>query len=227
MPVDGVVGQSQILFETGRYETYSERTRLETSNRPLKNIYLVREGCLAMVVNLPCGRAHCPEIYTPGDIAPVVGLLSRDVGIELVAVAAVTVSAIPQSKASDLVQKGELGKDWLFGLLENNVYWSEVRSIVTNFGDAAEKLAAVLAELWLRIKGAGHAVVPGAIFPLPLRQSYLCLLSGLSKAQVSRVFGAWTGSDFIRLTGDTLTVLNPEFLTRAIAGLRGLVPCRR
>lgn len=227
MPAFGLLGHEELLFRNSRYDVMAERTRLETANRPLENIYQVHEGCLAMVVNLPCGRVHCPEIYTPGDIAPVIGLLPKDISVELTAISNVKVRTVAREAALELLRAGAASKDWVFDLLESKVYWGEVRSIVTNFGDAGEKLAAVLAELWLRVKGACSYVPMGSVFPLPVRQSHLSLLSGLSKAQVSRVFGLWTGSGMVQVANDTLVILEPEFLVRAIDGLRGLVPCQR
>lgn len=227
MPAFGLLGHENQLFQNSRYDVLGERTRLETANRPLENIYQVHEGCLAIVVNLPCGRVHCPEIYTPGDIAPVIGLLPKRVGVELTAISSVRVRRVARQTALELLQTGAASKDWVFDLLESKAYWGEVRSIVTNFGDAAEKLAAVLAELWLRVKGAYSVVPPSSVFPLPVRQSHLSLLSGLSKAQVSRVFAMWTGSNMIQMTNDTLVILEPDFLVRAIDGLKGLVPCQR
>ncbi|MCJ9428183.1 Crp/Fnr family transcriptional regulator [Kordiimonas marina] len=215
----------RVITDSGRIERFEKRSKIASRHQPLGSLYLVREGCLATTANLPCGRIFCPQIFVPGDYAPAFALIPGEIKVDMIALSRTTVTSVPRKTILAWLQDRPENQEWILRALRQNVLHCGMRGTVTNFGDATAKLTALIAEIWIRTHGNNIMPVAGEPIPLAMTQTHLSLVSGLSKAQVSRTLGDLCAAGYFLKDGDTLLINDAEFLRNAIRDLKAMLPC--
>lgn len=161
---------------------------------------------------LPDGRRHIIDYFIPGDWCDVAWLPG---GAQADAVRAVTdFSVVPYSteKARTLLAGNLALAAQFHALLSRRLRLQTDRALGLGRKTATERLAHLLCEIALRTEAACLAD-KGTCF-MPLTQTDLADLTGLTPIHVNRVLQQLRAADMIHLTGRQLTVTSRERLQR-------------
>ncbi len=170
-------------------------------------ILLLQDGWAARYSQLPDGRRHISHFYLPGDLCDLGWLVSASAGQTVSALTAIKAIAIERS-----VIEEQLGTDASFAhcvavdsllRLEAQAAW------IATLGrrPAAERLAQLFCELYLRIERKGKTANRECAFPLS--QQHIADFTGMSAVHVCRTLRSMKDVDLLDLQRRRLRI--PDF----------------
>ena len=157
---------------------------IKEGDRP-QAVFLLLEGWACRYKIMPDGRRQIMAYLVPGDLCDVHIFILRQMDHSMALLSNARVAAIPRQQMITLFEERPN--------LARALWWSTLtdeavlREWLVNIGqrDARERIAHLLAELWLRLRMVG--LTNGGSFDLPLTQSDLGDTLGLTPVHVNRM----------------------------------------
>jgi CRP-like cAMP-binding protein len=176
---------------------------IREGDRP-KHVNLILDGWACHYKMLQDGRRQITSFLMAGDICDLRLFILNAMDHSIGALTPVTVAEIPSSTIAALIESHpRLARAfWWASLVEEAI----LREWITSLGQrqAMERLAHLLCELFIRLRGVG--LTNGASCDLPLTQEQLGDATGMSLIHVSRTLRELRESGLIALTTRTLTI---------------------
>ena len=176
---------------------------------------LLLHGFAARVDDMVDGRRQITALHVPGDFVDLQAFVFKTVNHEVVALTDCVACEIPHARltALDETMPHLTRLLWLETLVDASIQ----RTWLTGLGrrDAMERLAHLLCELGLRLDAANVGVRDA--YPLPLTQTQLADIVGLTTVHVNRTLMTLRERGLIVWTGATLRILDWDGLV-ALSG---------
>ena len=173
-------------------------------------LYVVRKGWLYSYVDLKDGRRQIVEIHHPGDIVGFPDIAFDERMTTLRAVEDARLCPFPKNDLDTVFATAPQLAALLFALsVRNQVILADFLRAVGRMS-ARESIAYLLLDLQARLKIANKDMKN--IFRLPLNQTEISDILGLTNVYVSRSFTALQKDGFIRRDNGTVEILEPEKL---------------
>lgn len=181
-----------------------------------KIVYLIEEGWAARYRLLCDGRRQINSLFLPGDYCEPQWILSTAATHPIIALTEMRVLAIPIDPDGDRHKiRSGLTKSILRGLyqmVERQSDWMVSLGRKT----AHERLSALFCDLYDRLRANGK-VIDNAC-PMPLTQSDLADVTGLTPVHVNRVLQSLRSDGLVQLDAKRLCLLDLNTLRVAAAG---------
>ncbi|MAN76283.1 Crp/Fnr family transcriptional regulator [Pelagibacterium flavum] len=163
---------------------FSARSSTLTGKLIDNHVHVIDEGFACRYRDLPDGRRQILSILVPGDIIDLRQFVLGGTQPLLAALSPLSMSAIPNEKLLKLLETSPRATRalWSTTLVEESISREWLVSIGKR--SALERVAHLLCEVYLRL--AAVARTTGPRFPLPLTQSELADVLGLSTVHVNR-----------------------------------------
>lgn len=169
-------------------------------------VFLLVEGWGYRYKILRDGRRQIMAYLVPGDLCDVHVFILKHMDHSMGLLSDAKVAAIPRRKMLDLLEHSPA--------LTRALWWSTLtdeavlREWLVNMGqrDAYERIAHLLAELWLRLRMVGGTT--GEAFDLPLTQTDLGDTLGLTPVHVNRMLQRLRQEELIDLSRGRLHILD-------------------
>lgn len=184
---------------------------IHAGKRP-NELYHLEKGWALQFRYLPDGRRHIIDYFIPGDWCDIAVLQA---GEPVDAVRAVTDYAVIVCGADRV--RSAIGRDCRLAaqfqsMLSRRLRMQTERALSLGRKTATERIAHLLCEIFARMRAAGRT--EGSECPMPLTQTDLADLTGLTPIHVNRVLQQLRAAEMICLAGKRLTVTSPERLQR-------------
>lgn len=180
-----------------------KRDLIKEGDRP-EVVFRLVEGWAYRYKLLPDGKRQIMAYLVPGDLCDVHIFILKQMDHSIGLLSEAKVSAIPKEEMLELFEERPS--------LARALWWSTLtdeavlREWLANMGqrDAYQRLAHLLAELWLRLKMVGR--VDGHSFKLPVTQVDLGDTLGLTPVHVNRMLQRLRGEGLIELARGRLHI---------------------
>jgi CRP-like cAMP-binding protein len=175
---------ADLIGESGNEVRFKRHDYLARRAERSESVFLLQDGWAARYSRMPDGRQHITHFYLPGDLCDLGWLAAAEASEAVIALTPVKAVAI----ARDLVEQ-RLGSDLEFARcvavdallrLEAQTAWM----VTLGRRPAAERLAQMVCELYLRSEQRGRTVNRECAFPLS--QQHLADYTGMSAVHVCR-----------------------------------------
>lgn len=176
---------------------------IKEGDRP-EVVFLLIDGWAMRYKVLRDGRRHIMAYLVPGDLCDVQVFLLKAVDHNIALLGDASVAIIPQAKMSALLdERPRLTRalGWS-SLVEDSV----LREWLVNMGqrDAHDRIAHLLAEMWLRLRTVGLA--SDHSIKLPLTQADLADTLGLTPVHINRMLQQMRKAGLIEIGGGALHI---------------------
>ena len=190
----------------------SKEDIIHEGDRP-RQVNLILEGWACRYKVLEDGRRQIAAYLIPGDMCDLRMFILKEMDHSVGAITALRVAEIPKDMILHLTDN--------FPRLSRALWWNSLveeataREWIVNNSqrDATERLAHLLCEVFIRLRGVG--LTNGHSCELPVTQSELAETTGLSTVHVNRTLQDLRAADLIILKGKTLTIPDLERLKDA------------
>lgn len=189
-----------------RLRTFPLETEvIAAGSRPEESCFIV-SGFASRAVYLPGGGRQLTSIHVPGDFVDLHGLLLKEMDHSVIALTECTMAFAKHSALRKLSEK--LPHLWRLLSLTAAIDGAIQRSWITSLGrrGSTERLAHLICELCVRLEIVG-AVSEGT-FQLPLNQTRLADILGLSVVQTNRSLQKLRAMDLISWTGGMIAIVD-------------------
>lgn len=188
----------------GEVRSYRAKQDLIKVGEQPEAVFLLVEGWACRYKLLPNGNRQIMAYLVPGDLCDVHIFILKQMDHSMALLSDAKVAAIPKQKMIDLFDHHPN--------LARALWWSTLtdeavlREWLVNLGqrDAYERIAHLLAELWLRLRAVGMA--GNNRFELPLTQTDLGDTLGLTPVHVNRVLQRLRADGLIELSRGVLNI---------------------
>jgi CRP-like cAMP-binding protein len=182
---------------------------IREGERPEK-VHLLLEGWAFRYKLLPDGGRQIMAYLIPGDLCDIHIFILKEMDHSIGLLSDATIGLIPEKTMVELLDT--------YPRLSRALFWATLvdeatlREWLANTlrREPYERVAHLLAEMWLRMKAVG--LVQGGSFDLPLTQTELGDTIGLNSVTVNRVLQRLRAEDLITLKGERLAILDAERL---------------
>lgn len=200
-------------FTAERVRQFGPREDIVSENEKPDAMVFVLKGWATRYKTLADGRRQIMALFLPGDMCDLNVFVLKRMDHSIGALTQVTVAEITRSAYDELMHDGLRLIQALWW--ENLVAAAVQREWALNLGqrDAFERMAHLFCELFLRLQAVGYSA--GDSCELPLTQSDLGEVTGLSAVHVNRTLQELRGAKLITLRGKVLTIPDMDALKRA------------
>ncbi len=178
----------------------------------LADLFRIERGWAVQFRFLPDGRRHIIDYFIPGDWCDVAYLSADQPSDAVRAITDYTAYAYGADRARVLIAANLHLASQFQSMLSRRLRLQSERALGLGRKTATERLAHLLCEIFARMQAVGLAE-DGVCF-MPLTQTDLADLTGLTPIHVNRVLQQLRAADMIGLAGKRLTVVSPERLER-------------
>lgn len=193
---------------------------------------LILEGWVCCYQMLDEGRRAILSVHVPGDLPDLQSLHLPETDFGMATLTAATVAFVPHAEVYKLAEASPAIANalWKEVLVMGAIY----RAWIAGLGrrEARSRIAHLFCELYKRLQAVGH--VDGYTFTMPLRQTELADVLGLTSVHVNRTIRDLRIEGLIRLDGRRLELrnwrqlsqtagFNPQYLHLPAEGLRTAV----
>lgn len=182
---------------------------------PHPKMYLLLSGWTASSMIVPDGGRQLFNIHMPGDMLGMPSLAMANAPDTITALTTVTVSMIDTSAMGRLFKSNARIAALLFLISQEERVALMDRLVSIGRTSAINRVAAVVAGLYRKLMRADPAMPPS--FEVPLTQSDLADMTGLTVVHVNRTIQRLRQDKILSWIGHSLTILNPEELNRLAA----------
>ena len=187
-----------------RIKVLGPRETLIEEGAAVDHVFLIVSGWAYRHKTLPDGRRQIMALLTAGDMCCVQALFSGSIDHTIGTLAASRVAMVPRSEFLALTdERPQVTRAlWRASLIDMAI----LREWVVRLGQrsADERMAHLLSELLLRLEAIGLVQNDG--FELPVTQTELAEVLGLSSVHVNRVLQSMRREGLISLQGGWVTV---------------------
>ncbi|WP_417582197.1 Crp/Fnr family transcriptional regulator [Pelagibacterium sp.] len=179
------------------------------------HVHVIENGFACRYRDLPDGRRQILSILVPGDIIDLRQFVLGGTQPFLASISPLSMRAIPNDHLFRLLETSPRATRalWSTTLVEESISREWLVSIGKR--SALERVAHLLCEIYLRLDAVGHS--SGPRFPLPLTQSELADVLGLSTVHVNRTLQELRKSGLISFQSGIVEIF--DFSALATLGL--------
>lgn len=182
---------------------------IREGDRP-EDVILLLEGWAFRYKLLPDGGRQIMAYLIPGDLCDIHIFILKEMDHSIGLLSDSTIGLIPEKAMVELLDT--------YPRLSRALFWSTLvdeatlREWLANTlrREPFERVAHLLAEMWVRMKAVG--LVQGETFDLPLTQTELGDTIGLNSVTVNRVLQRLRAEELITLKGERLSILDANRL---------------
>lgn len=175
-------------------------------------LFRIERGWTLQFRFLPDGRRHIVDYFVPGDWCDIAWLGVRQTVDAVRAVTDFSVTRYAADRVMAMIAGHAHLASQFQAMLVRRLRLQADRALGLGRKTATERLAHLLCEIFARMEAAGQTEDDTCI--MPLTQTDLADLTGLTPIHVNRVLQQLRAADMICLTGKRLTILSPERLQR-------------
>ncbi len=189
---------------------YARGTEVHEAGAGNANLYVVKHGWLYSYADMKDGRRQIVEIHHPGDIIGFPDIAFNERTTALKAAEDVRLCPFPKKDLDQVFSNAPQLAALLFALaVRNQVIMSDFLQAIGRMS-ARERIAYFLLDLMARLRIANKPM--STVFRLPLNQTEISDVLGLTNVYVSRSFTALQKDGLIRRDNGTVEVLEEEKL---------------
>lgn len=176
------------------------------------NCCLVLEGLVCCHQMLDEGRRAILSLHVPGDMPDLQSLHRSTSDFGLATLSTATIATLPHAELRRLsAASPAIGEAlWKEVLVMGAIYRAWIAGLARR--DARGRLAHLFCELFARLEAAG--LTEGRIFPMPLRQTDLADMLGLTNVHVNRVVTEMRALGLIRLADRRMEICDWPTLSK-------------
>lgn len=194
-------------LQTGRAGQY-----LVHAGSTADQLFRIERGWALQFRFLPDGRRHIIDYFIPGDWCDIAWIAARQSLDPVRTVTDFAVTPFAVDRVAGLIS-GNLHLAAQFqSMLSRRLRLQTDRALGLGRKTATERLAHLLCEFSMRMEAAGQMEDNSCV--MPLTQTDLADLTGLTPIHVNRVLQQLRAADMIGLSGKRLAILSPERLQR-------------
>jgi CRP-like cAMP-binding protein len=186
------------------------RTDLATEGDPLNSLFLILDGWVCRYRMLANGNRQIIALLLPGDLSQPFGAIPQTLSHSLMTLSAVSVCEISPRALRALTRTNPRVEDalWFDLHLERDL----ASELVVSLGrrSATERLACFFCEIYYRL--AAVQLIEQPIFEIPLIQTELADLLGLSAVHVNRSLKELRRRELLTWRGRHFEILRPTEL---------------
>lgn len=217
--------ESCLVAKLSRYAPLSERDKellrafeeterefrkdqiVRRADAPVAEMFVVKSGWLASFSILADGRRQLLRLYYPGDIVDVIDIAADRAHADLKAITAAVLCPFEKSGLGPIFRSSPRLTSLLFAMAvrENAVLLDRLRAI--GRFSAYERICYLLLEIAARLAETSD-VSDG--FRLPLTQSDIADLLGLTNVYVSKTMSRMEKDDLVRRQGNRITIIDAD-----------------
>lgn len=186
---------------------------IREGDRP-DNVHLVMTGLACRYKLVEDGQRQIIAFLLPGDFCDLYVFILEAMDHNISVLTPSTIVDIPQPKILELTNRPAIARALWWATLVDE---ATLREALVNMGrrSAEQRIAHLFCELHLRLRGIG--LVESDTFDLPLTQSELADVVGLSAVHVNRTLQSLREKKLIRTSSHSTTILDLERL-RELSG---------
>ncbi len=207
---------------------YRPNQQIAHTNHAPDYVVVLQHGWAVRYRMMVDGRRQITYFYIPGDVCGLFWLHGNHDGQPVQAVGDVHGVRLSCSSLLGLARSTSRYFDSLTAEIELSTALLSEHGVTLGRRTAAERIAHVFCEMHERMSAAGY--VRNGEFPMPMTQTDLADLVGLTAIHVNRVLQELRGAHLIELKARRLKILDPERLKRLAMFdpryLVGLLKCR-
>ncbi len=176
------------------------------------HVHVLEDGFACRYRDLPDGRRQILSLLIPGDIIDLRQFVLGGAQPQLAALSPLSMSAIPNTNLLKLLETSPRATRalWSTTLVEESICREWLVSIGKR--SALERVAHLLCEIYLRLAAVGR--IEGPRFSLPLTQSELADVLGLSTVHVNRTLQELRKSELIAFQSGIVEMFDFDTLAR-------------
>nr|WP_272213392.1 Crp/Fnr family transcriptional regulator [Marinicella sp. W31]MDC2879345.1 Crp/Fnr family transcriptional regulator [Marinicella sp. W31] len=191
---------------------YGKGTEIHREGQRNANLYVVKHGWLYSYTDMKDGRRQIVEIHHPGDIVGFSDIAFDTCTTVLRAAEDVRLCPFPKKDLDDVFRDAPQLAALLFALaVRNQVILIDFLQAIGRMS-ARERIAYLLLDLMARLRITNKSMK--TVFRLPLNQTEISDVLGLTNVYVSRSFMALQKDGLIRRDNGTVEVLEEEKLVQ-------------
>ena len=191
-------------------EVFGVGEALATEGEPQAYSRILLDGLAARAKVLSDGRRQITEIHVAGDFVDLHSFLLKRLDHDVIALSPSKVAAVPHERLREIseTQPHLTRVLWLSTLIDASIH----REWLVSSGrrSAVEQVAHLFCELVVRLESVG--LCDGTSIPLPLTQSELGDVCGLSTVHINRVAQELRGAGLIEWTRGEVRMRDPDGL---------------
>jgi CRP/FNR family transcriptional regulator len=199
-------GELTARFHSSPPCTFGPGELLATSAGPKEAIYLIRAGWACQFRNLANGRKAIVDVYLPGDVIGLDGVLRTRCLEEVLTLTSVTVEAFHAEDALIglmACQQTALYITWLLGQRQRR---ADLLFAAVSCLDARGRLATMMLDFYTRLRRRRLITEPA--YNLPLTQAQIGSYVGLTVVHVNRVLGLLREERIVHVEKHCVTILD-------------------
>lgn len=214
-------GPLRALFADAEVRVVSRGERLHLAGEPLEHLHLLSRGWVGRARSTEAGDAAFTGIHIAGDIVGADGLVNAWVDDDLfalndAAMRRLPVAAVREAAAGDARVTGAL-----VTLLAGETRFLRQALFAVGRLSSSERLATFIVQTFLRLVAAGLVRPAERRFALPLTQSQLAGVTGVTAVHLNRVVQGLRREGCLELGGGFVRIDNMAALERAAgSGIR-------
>jgi CRP-like cAMP-binding protein len=197
---------------TERVRRHGAREDIVREGESPRDVYLMLSGWACRYKVLEDGRRQIIAFFLPGDLCDLNVFILREMDHSIGTITPVTVAELNRDSIDNMTA--------MHPRITQSLWWETLVNIATqrewtvNLGqrDAAERMAHLLCEIFIRLRGVGLTRTNQCDFPLT--QADLADATGLSVVHVNRTLQELRAKNLIILRGKTLTIPDLNALMR-------------
>lgn len=187
---------------------YEKDSIVVRSGHPVRELYVVKSGWLTSYSVLDDGRRQLLRLFYPGDIVDLSEISIAEARHDIKCLTAATLCPFPKSGLEQLFARSPRLTALLFAMTvrENSTLLERIRAI--GRFSAYERLCYLLLEVGYRLDAVDNGETGG--FRLPLTQTDMADLLGLTNVYVSKTLAKIESDGLIRREGNRMRILDVD-----------------
>lgn len=209
------------LFADGDTRLIGRGERLHLAGEPLTHLHLLTRGWVGRTRSTAAGDAAFTGIHIPGDILAADGLVNAAVDDDLFALNDAAVRRLPVAAVREAVARDLGAAGSLLGLLAAETAFLREALFAVGRLSSSERLATFVLQTFRRLTAAGLVRPTERRFALPMTQSQLAGVTGVTAVHLNRVVQTLRREGCLELGGGFVRIDDMGALERrAGSGLR-------
>jgi CRP/FNR family transcriptional regulator, anaerobic regulatory protein len=202
---------------TPEARVFSPGTPIVEEGQQLTKLYRVVSGWVVCRNSLLDGRTQVVSILVPGDTIGAKGLLTGSASDLIEAHVATRLQSISHARVLDLAAQDFKVAMWLLCYVNREHLRGDKRLTLLGQGNAIEKIAITLLDIYWRLKGAG--LIGDGPVRVPLTQSLIGEYVGLTLSHVCRTLGILHERGGVDLRYGGIEIVDSDALRASAADL--------
>ncbi len=175
------------LFAQGEARAVTRGERLHAAGEPLAHVHLLAEGWIGRSRSTEAGEAAFTGVHIAGDVVGADGLINATVDDDLFGLSDGTVRRLPAGAVREAAARDPGVAAALLELLAADTGFLREALFAVGRLSSGERLATFFLQTFRRLVAAGLIAPDARRFPLPMTQTQLAAVTGVTAVHLNRV----------------------------------------